>query len=267
MPNGRLELQFSFSGLLSTNSHDLSASHFPQQNGPAVESGLTLHRTDKIKKYPPTIIKPKNTKHKHGGKEPKQEARSKQRCPINLKPSTSDSARAESLTTKLQAQLPPASEGAARGAGPLSVWISRLVLQSRKEGRGPRRPAPTRRPAARPWGSVRASGGAELAWGRAGQQRCGRLGCPAPAYLRSLLPAPNALAGRTLQRPGPLPCSRPHPEKPGQRPGLRPARGRLGSRASSQPLSETGARFPRHLLLLPCPSARSSAHALCEGRG
>lgn len=142
--------------------------------------------------------------------------------------------------------------------GALVFWIARLVLQ-RKEGRGPRRPAPTRRPACGPR--------AALSWrARAGQQRCGRLlACAAPLPLTCVLCSRHLtrLPGRTLQRPGLPP--RPRPEKPSQRTRLRPALGRRGCRASSQPLYDTGARLARHLL--PRFSARSSAHALREGRG
>lgn len=139
--------------------------------------------------------------------------------------------------------------------GFLAGWPSGLVLRRQEEGRGPRRPAPTRRPAARPWGSVRASGGAELARGRAGQQRCGRPGCPAPAYLRSLLPAPNPRPARAPQRPGPLPRPRPHRGKPGQRPdsGLLTAGG-----AAELPPSRCASRAPA----LRVTSSSSSFRAL-----
>lgn len=175
--------------------------------------------------------------HEHGRKEPK--ARCKQSCRSKLKPLDFRFGRSWEPDTDLQAKLSLASEGAAQGAGIPAVWIARLVLQRAEEGRGPGRPAPTRRPACGPR--------VALSWrGRAGQRRCGRLlACAGPLPLTCALSSQHLtrLPGRALQGPGllPRPRPRPRPEKPGQRPGLRPALGRRGCRASSQPLRDTGA--------------------------
>lgn len=78
--------------------------------------------------------------------------------------------RSWELDSDLQAKLSLASEGTSRGGGFLAVWISRLVLQRKKEGRGPRRPAPTRRPACGPraalsWrGEGLVSSAADVSW-------------------------------------------------------------------------------------------------------
>lgn len=122
--------------------------------------------------------------YKQGGKEPKEGA-SKQSCRINSNPSTSDSTGAGSLTRDLQAKLSLASEGTAPGGG---FWLSG------SQGsccRGRRAAVPgDQRPLG---GLVRASGGAELARGRAGQQCCGRL-----LAWAALLPLTYVLCSRHL---------------------------------------------------------------------
>lgn len=87
-------------------------------------------------------------------------ARSKRSCRIHSNPSTSDSAGAESLTAITRKSFPWLRK---ERPGEGVFWLSgsqRLMLQRQKEGRGPRRPAPTRRPACGPR--------AALSWRREG---------------------------------------------------------------------------------------------------
>lgn len=111
--------------------------------------GLILPSTDRIKKKVASHHPEAQGYHAQAGWEGTK-AWSKQSCRVNSNPYTSDSAGAGRLTTIFRQGFPRLRKERPGEEGFLAVWISRFVLQRKEEGRGPGRPAPTRRPACGP---------------------------------------------------------------------------------------------------------------------